>query len=57
MPIEITEMIVRAKVDAHDESQQNNNQNTSNQSNDTQTEAIEKALAEVLEVLNRKKER
>ncbi len=57
MPIEITELIIRAKVEVSENAQPSSNNASANQSESAQTEALEKAVHEMLDILKRKKER
>lgn len=57
MPIEITELIIRAKVDASESASQNGSNSAARQTGTAETETLEKAVAEVLDLLKRQKER
>lgn len=57
MPIEITELIIRAKVDTSESTSREGSNSTARQTGTADTETLEKAVAEVLDLLKRQKER
>lgn len=59
MPVEIMELVIKAKVTDQQSQQQGAPlaPATSNSQNDAQVKAVEKAVQEVLEIIKRKNER
>ena len=57
MPIEITELIVRAKVSPPEQPRENQTTGQDEANRSASQQQVEKAVSEVLDILKRKKER
>jgi hypothetical protein len=57
MPIEINELVIRVRVDSNEGNTRQSQTEAGQQTEEARTEVVERAVAEVMDLLKRKKER